>query len=97
MLYGDTDDSYVSREKALEGGLAFWTNDGIPGIQVSSHVSFQSSRLPTSRPTPQAPSLIGRSERELMTRRSIGPHSLSVRTGILSESLLTLYTLVDCS
>jgi hypothetical protein len=26
--------SYVTREKAFEEGLAFWTEDGIPGIQV---------------------------------------------------------------
>jgi hypothetical protein len=27
--------SYVSREKAMTEGLAFWTDAGIPGIQVS--------------------------------------------------------------
>ena len=27
--------SYVSREKAMSEGLAFWTDDGTPGIQVS--------------------------------------------------------------
>jgi len=36
ILRDDTDDSYVSREKALSGGLAFWTKEGIPGIQVST-------------------------------------------------------------
>lgn len=28
--------SYVNRDKAFEDGLAFWTSDGIPGIQVGS-------------------------------------------------------------
>jgi hypothetical protein len=32
--------SYVTREKAFEEGLAFWTEDGIPGIQVRPYALF---------------------------------------------------------
>jgi hypothetical protein len=80
------DVSYVGREEALEGGLAFWTNDGIPGIQVCSSLLLYFSPSHVQEP----PS--GR----LMHRRNIGPHSLVIKIEIQSESLLMLYTLVDC-
>lgn len=31
--------SYVDRDKAIDTGLAFWTDDGTPGIQVSPPLS----------------------------------------------------------
>lgn len=37
--------SYVDRPTALQEGLAFWTQDGIPGIQVSSYTLFCPSLL----------------------------------------------------
>lgn len=88
--------SYVSREKALAGGLAFWTKEGIPGIQVSSPL-HQSPPLPSTHycnetTTWTTPYLI-----ELINRQNIGPPSPLVRIEIQSESLLTLYILVDYS
>lgn len=91
--------SYVSREKAMAEGLAFWTDDGIPGIQVSPF----SCALFTFAPYPMVFTLtrfhshpswpwLGLTN----ARRSIGIHSPLVRIEIRSESLLTLYTLVVC-
>jgi hypothetical protein len=34
--------SYVDRDKAIDTGLAFWTDDGTPGIQVSPTLSLPS-------------------------------------------------------
>jgi hypothetical protein len=91
--------SYVSREKAMAEGLAFWTDDGIPGIQVSplplSILTFPlpPSCLPRLFPD-RIPGRTGRADKRF--RRNIGIHSPLVRIEIRSESLPTLYTLVVC-
>jgi hypothetical protein len=88
-------------------GLAFWTDDGIPGIQVSAlfSLSIPSLLLLTlsydvphvralelsSRLSTRALPLV-----ELTHRRNIGHPSLLVVIEIQSESPLAHYTPGDC-
>jgi hypothetical protein len=89
MPYIATDDRYVSREEALEGGLAFWTNDGIPGIQVSSHVFFplSSSLFSQLFPFLISPSLVERRQREVERADDQAEHWSPLPTGQNRDSV----------